>query len=873
VDVKEGFLLTARAKDVLLEYKTRETGLFPVEVQKRLQKYGKNSIEEKNVNGFWQMLSHQFTDLMVIILLVAGTLALIFSSYRDAGIMFLIVAVNASIGFFQEFKVEKTLLALSKLLPKKVRVIRANKELEIMAELVVPGDIVILSSGEDIPADAIIIDSFGLKVDESTLTGESRPVDKYSVSASKITDSNYLFMGTSILDGSAKAIASKTSLNTRFGQIAEATTKIKEDFSPLQKKLNKMSKFIARLAMVILIVFVLFGIATGKDLVSNFLFALALAAAVVPEGLPATISVALSLAASRLAKKNALIKKLTSTESLGAATVICTDKTGTITEGRMVADTFWNLSQKETKIEKLKIDHLTILKNIFALCNNAGFVNDKLTGNYNEVSLLEYLVSKHVDFEKMRKLFPTIYEIPFTPERKMMSVVVKIEKDFWLLTKGQPDAVIAKSKFTKSDRLATLQAEAELSGRALHNLSFAYKNLGKSFKINKKLSTGEINKLNLKLESNLQFIGILGLLDPVKKGVLEATQQCHDAGIRIMMVTGDTKSTALAVGRKINFFGSHHERIFIGDEIDKMSDVEFRSVLQKNVIFAEVDPEHKLKIVDNLQALGDIVAVTGDGVNDAPALKKADIGVAMGKKGTDVAKEAADMILLDDNFATIVRAIYEGRTIFENIQKIIYYVLAGNSGELLVVLIGILLRTPLPIIAVQILAIDLGTEVLPAISLVKDRGDDDLMHHASSHRRTDLLDKTNLTKLITTGLIMGIGANLSYYLLGRFGFDYAVRTTASYATIVICQIVSLFMTHLSFKGYIFSKRIFSNPYLILGQIVSIILLILIIYFQPFQYALQTGPLNLTAWMVPILSALTLGVVGQLFFMKKEAALH
>jgi Ca2+-transporting ATPase len=621
-------------------------------------------------------------------------------------------------------------------------------------------------------------------------------------------------------------------------------------------------------AIIILAIVTIYGLFTGKDLISNFLFALALAAAVVPEGLPATVSVALSIAASRLAKKKALIKKLTSTESLGAATVICTDKTGTITLGKMELQAYWSPKEGDKKINDLDIRDLAILKNIFILCNHAEYTDDKLTGNYNEVSLLEYLIKTRVNFEKIRKLHPIIHEIPFTSERKMMSVVVKIDETYWLLTKGLTEKVVEKCRLKTLERKKILEANKKFSTNALHDLSFAYKKLGTNFKIAKNPHNHELLKFDTELESDLTYLGLAGLSDPVKEGVIEAMKNCHQAGIRVVMITGDSPLTALAVGKKINIFNDKTDHIFTGDEINSMSDLELRHILQKNAIFAEVSPEHKLRIVENLQAMGEIVAVTGDGVNDAPALKKADIGVSMGHKGTDVAKEAADMILLDDNFATIVKAIYEGRTIFENIQKIVYYVFSSNAGELLAVVIGVILGMPLPIIAVQILAIDLGTDVLPSLALAFDRGDDDLMEKPATHKRASLLNTSNLPKLLVTGLVMGIGANVSYHLLLRFGYSYAVATTSAYATIVFCQVASVLMTHMNFKGAILSNRIFNNFYLILAEIFSALLLFAIVYLKPFQYLLSTAALNPIGWAVPVLSALLLAILGQIFFMKK-----
>lgn len=860
--------MSNRALDVISEYKTTEGGLSLAEAQKRLLKNGKNSIAKPVHFGLLKLLKHQFTDLMVIILLVAGTLAFIFSSYRDAGIMFLIVAINAGIGFFQEFKIEKTLNALSALLPKKVRVLRGGKESEILSEEAVVGDVIVIDNGEDIPADAILIESYGLKLDESTLTGESHPVAKEAVYAANINDDNKIFMGTAVLEGSGKAVIYAAGFDTSFGKIAEKTTKLKQDYSPLQKKLNQMSKLVARVAIIILAVVIIYGLFTGKDLVSNFLFALALAAAVVPEGLPATVSVALSIAASRLAKKKALIKKLTSTESLGAATVICTDKTGTITLGKMELEAFWSFKEGDKKINDLNIRDLAILKNIFILCNHAEYTDDKLTGNYNEVSLLEYLIKTKVNFEKIRKLHPIIHEVPFTSERKVMSVVVKIDETYWLLCKGLTEKVIEKCHLKAPERKKILEANKQFSANALHDLSFAYKKLGTNFTVAKNLHNHELLKFDANLESDLTYLGLAGLSDPIKDGVVEAMKNCHQAGIRVVMITGDSPLTALAIGKKINIFNDKTDHIFTGDEINSMSDLELRHILQKNAIFAEVSPEHKLRIVENLQAMGEIVAVTGDGVNDAPALKKADIGVSMGHKGTDVAKEAADMILLDDNFATIVKAVYEGRTIFENIQKIVYYVFSSNAGELLAVVIGVILGMPLPIIAVQILAIDLGTDVLPSLALAFDKGDDDLMEKPATHKKASLLNTSNLPKLLVTGLVMGVGANISYHLLLRFGYSYQVATTSSYATIVLCQVVSVLMTHMNFKGAILSSRIFNNSFLILAEIFSAVLLFAIVYLKPFQYLLSTAALNPVGWAIPVLSALLLAILGQLFFMKR-----
>ncbi len=817
-----------------------KNGLTTKEANEKLAKFGYNEIAKKDQFDFGKKIFAQFSDLLVILLIIAGVLSLIFQSYRDATVMFLIVLINAAIGFSQEFKTQKILQKLNAILPRKCFCLRDGKKQEILSKMLIPGDIIYLQAGDYIPADARIIKTYSFSSDESALTGESNPQHKHlhdnnaNHHQAKI---NCVYMGTLCVQGEAEAIVYGTGKNTQFGKIAQETGEIKQDLSPLQKKMRQVGKTVSWIAGIVLIIMLIYGYFTHETLLNSFLFALALAAAVVPEGLPATISVALSIGASRLAKRKALVKRLSAVESLGSIDVICTDKTGTLTEGKMAVHSIflpqYNKSFLFENVEKNSIKK--ILEN-FSLCQNVKQSSNKLIGDLNEIAFVKAAQEKKYDPFELRKHYKKLAEFSFSSSRGMMSVILqnpKNKKSLLVYAKGNPLKIIHHLKEKEIQKQNIIAQLDKMASQGLRVMAFAHKEIKGNFKNKKHFHEHEIH-------SDLIFDCLVGLRDEPRKEVPYAAKMCHKAGINIVMLTGDYGITAKAIADEIGLFGKNNPVLISREELLESTSAELQTKLNSPAIFYQILPQDKLKIVEILQNMGKIVAVTGDGVNDAPALKKADIGVAMGIAGTDVAKEAADMVLLDDNFATIVNAIKEGRLTWDNLKKFLFYVFASNAGEFMTIVIGMILVLPaLPILAVQILAVDLGTDVLPSIALASDPANDDIMTRNPKSNKEILLSKSVLLRLLYVGIIMGGGAVLAFLLTMKLTNNYIAATTASYTTLVLCQIVNAFSIRDNKKSLFVG--IFSNLSLWGAELISTILLLSIIFLPPIQKFLSTGP--------------------------------
>lgn len=819
----------------------------------------------------------QFTDFLVIILIIAGTISLIFGDYRNASIMYFIVLLNALIGFWQVYKTEKLLNALKNLLPQKTKVIRSGVEKEITAQYLVVGDIVIVQTGDAIPADGIILESYNFKLNESALTGESHAQTKKPIKQILNDNNSRVFMGTNVVEGQGKILITECGLHTKFGQIAKKTKQIDDISTPLQKKLHQVGKTVSYIAVTILIGIILFEIVkvnyfqhqaiTTNNIRSIFLFSLALAAALVPEGLPATVSVALSVSAARLAKKMAVVKRLSSVETLGSTTVICTDKTGTLTTGKMRILNYWtpqsnkiiNFSQFNPTINKL------IVKNLVN-CHNIKKSADHYFGDINEQALYKSLEETGVNVEKEMKQYKRLAEFSFNPERKMMSVIVESidqsdnmreesVKLKYLYSKGAPQIILDKCHLTQKQKNQYKKISQKMASGGLRVFALAYQQIRS---LSQKITDSN------KIEQDLIFLGFFGLEDKIRPEVPESIKYCHRAGIRIIMITGDYKITARSIAEQINLTQAKTLRMIGPELINSMSDLELRENLLHSAIFYQAIPEQKFRIVKQLQEMGEIVAVTGDGVNDALALKKADIGVAMGITGTDVAKESADMVLLDDNFATIVNAIKEGRQIWSNLKKFLFYVFSSNAGEFMTAFLGMISGLPIPIMAVQILAVDLGTDILPSFALIFDQSNQNNPIGLPKDKSEKLLNKQILQSLFYVGLIMGGGAVVNYLLINGFadfGSElYYKGTTAAFATLVVCQIVNVYAVRNKTRA-VFSSFT-SNIYIPLSIMFEILLLTSIIYWQPLQYFLYTKPLDLINWL-PIIA------VGIIFWFVEE----
>lgn len=840
--------------DALAKLESSENGLTRGEVAKRLQKYGKNSLPQKNQLLVLKNIIYQFADLLVIILLIAGVLSWFLGDIRTAIVMFAVVILNAGVGFWQQYKTERILVALKNMLPPSAKAVRGGNEVEIMASDIVPGDIIIVQAGDAIPADGMLLEAYSFKVNESSLTGESNPQAKHVKFDPQHPKGCMVFTGTTALEGQARYLVTSTGVNTEFGKIALEAKSTGAELSTLQKKLKKVGKTVSTIAVSVLVMMVVYqlvknSIIDGKPTTSNFireifLFGLALAAALVPEGLPATVSVALSLGAGRLAKKNAVVKKLSSVETLGGTQVICTDKTGTLTFGKMSVISLWPMdSDEEIPIKNLDIYAYREILNNWATCQNVKVTDKGLSGDPNEIAIFEALVKKKIDPEKYEKRFQRIHEYSFTSIRKMMSVIVEDSQGNYLYSKGNPAVIIEKCKLNKQQAEDIIRRMDKMAERGIRVLAFAHRELI-GFNPSKIGAATSV-------EEGLIFDGLVGIQDDVRPEVAPAIEYCHKAGIRVIMITGDYKVTAASTAIQLNLSDGKENRIISGEELYAMSDLKLRENLLHPCVFYQTDPRQKLRIVDTLQKMGLTVAVTGDGVNDALALKKADIGVAMGRGGTDVAREAADMVLLDDNFATIVNAILEGRIIWNNLKRFIYYVFSSNAGEFMTALLGVVFGLPLPILAVQVLSVDLGTDVLPSLALTADVEDKEyLTEQQTSQTKEHLLGLGVLYRLLYVGIIMGGGAVFNFWLI--YFTDpanpevYAKATTAAFATLVVCQIINVFTIRGGFSSLKYALN--SNKFIVLAILAEAAILLLVVYYAPFQRFLSTRALNMRDWV-------------------------
>jgi len=883
------------ASEVVKELKTSsEQGLGEKEAREYLIKYGANVIAKEKKKPLILKFLTYFFDIFALLLLGAAAISYAFggpTGGRDALVIMGIVVLNSTIGFVQEYRAEKIIEALRKILPQKAIVLRGGKEVEILASEVVPGDILLLDEGDDIPADGRVISENEFSTNDYTLTGESVPQEKFATPIKKevsLTDrDNMVFAGTSVACGNAKVVVTTTGMNTEFGKIAAATQKIEDGESPLQKELLKTGKIVARITVLIGIAIFIINLLLQKPFSFSLVFALSLAVAMVPEGLPATVSIALALGVKRMAKRNALIKKLSAVETLGSATVICTDKTGTITKNEMTVKEIWadfrdfhikgiGYEPKGDFLENGKklSGYPETLKEMLragCLCTNAEIIKplekeEKWTvlGDPTEGAIITLAEKGGFLKKELEDEGRKVLEIPFTSQRKKMTVVFKNSKGTFTYSKGAPLEILDTCSYAKVgakyEKISRCQKEIlkkvdEFAKKGLRVLAVASKPI-----------RGELDES--KVEQDMVFLGLVGMIDPPKEGVKEAVLTAQKAGIKIFMITGDYGLTAAAIARRVGIIEDNYS-IVTGLDLSKLSDKELQDILRtRDVVFARTTPEQKIRIVSVLKNQGEVVAVTGDGVNDAPALKKADIGVAMGIAGTDVSKEASEVVLLDDNFKTIVSAIEEGRIVYDNLKKFVHYIFSSNVGELFAVITGIMLGVPLPLLAIQILAVDLGTDVLPSLALAVDPKEADLMERAPRSQKDRLLNKKMIFGFFYVGVIMGIGAAIAFtftilrggWFWGREITDslYFKAITVTYASLVLSQIVNVFSTHAGRKSIVIS--LFTNKYLFWAALSSIGLLLAFTSFSIFQSFLGTRPLG---W-IEFLSAVFVGFVGLVF---------
>ncbi|EJO5348785.1 calcium-translocating P-type ATPase, PMCA-type [Clostridium botulinum] len=803
------------------------TGLSSEEVKKRKEKYGLNKLNSKKQKSLLKMFFEQLNDILIYILLAAAIISGVLGEFSDAIIIGIVVIINTIIGIVQESKAEKALEALKQLSTPKALVRRDGKNIEIPSEDVVPGDIVVLDAGRYVPCDLRLIETANLKIEESALTGESVPVEKDSEKTLKDDktalgdQTNMSFMSTLATYGRGIGIAVNTGMNTEIGKIAKMLEGEDKELTPLQKKLSELGKILGIAALAICALMFVVALLQKRDILEMFLTAISLAVAAIPEGLPTIVTIVLAMGVQKMIKENAIIRKLPAVETLGAVNIICSDKTGTLTQNKMTVTKFY--ANNETQdIDKLNIKddiHKVLLKNL-VLCNDATFSNDSSTGDPTEIALLEAgakynIIKNHVETEHKR-----IDEIPFESDRKLMTTVNNFGDKNYVMTKGAIDNLIKISKnayingkivpLTDEIKQNIMNASNEMSKNALRVLGAAYKTLEDT----------KYNKENL--EKDLTFIGLVGMIDPPRKSVKDSIYECKNSGIKTIMITGDHKVTAFAIAKELGIAKDESEAIF-GYELDSMSQEELNSKIENLRVFARVSPEHKVKIVKALKSKGNIVSMTGDGVNDAPSLKAADIGVAMGITGTDVAKGASDMVLTDDNFSTIVSAIKEGRNIYNNIKKSIIFLLSCNLGEIIALFIGILLGWPAPLRPIHLLWVNLITDSLPALSLGVDPGDPDIMDESPRNPKESLFAGGSGISLILNGLLIG-ALTLIAFEVGRIRYSDSLMhaQTMAFVVLSVSQLFhSLNMRHP--KKSIFQLGLFTNKYLLASIVFGIFL--------------------------------------------------
>lgn len=833
---------------------TSEAGLTEDEAKRRLSHFGFNEIKEARKTPLILKFLNQFTHFLAIILWLAAALAFISDwihpgeGMRHLGFAIIgVIVINAIFAFVQEYRAEKAIEKLKLMLPFYVKVIRDGAEKQILARELVPGDLIILSEGDKVPADARVIESNSLTVNNAPLTGESVPVvlTHESESGDLIESKNIAFAGATVVSGNGKAVVFATGMSTEFGRIAHLTQTVHIQPTPLQREIARTSRFIALVATLIGLIFFIIGHTIGRSFWENFIFAIGVIVALVPEGMLPTVTLSLALGSQRMLKRNALVKKLTSVEALGSITVICTDKTGTITQNKMEVKRLWMLNQNP--------ETLKMLLKIAYLCNNAKFVEGQYRGDPTEVALLKYARENIGDLVSER-----VSEIPFDFERKRMTTVNIIDGRQLSLTKGAVETVLPLCRY------ALINGEkVEINEEIKEKINHAYHSL-----MDEGLRVLCFAYSEDEPEKDMLFVGLIGLEDPPRPEVKEAIRKCHEAGVRIILITGDASRTALAIAKEIGLV-KDAPVIIEAEEFHKMTDSELREKLkEKEILFTRMTPKDKLRIVTLLQESGEIVAVTGDGVNDAPALKKADIGVAMGS-GTDVAKESAELILLNDNFATIVNAIEEGRAIYENIRKFISYFLTSNVAELVPYIAYAIFRIPLPLTIMQILAIDLGTDILPGLALGAEKPTKEVMKQPPrSHKERLLTLKLLLRVFLILGPIEAAAGLFGYFYVLKTGewqwgqalasnnILYMQATTACLTGIVLTQIANGFVSR-SFRESVFSLGLFSNKLLLAGILVEIILQIFIVYHPVGNNIFSTYPIPLNVWLVLIPFALLL----------------
>ena len=876
------------------------TGLAPAEAARRLADTGPNELNEKPGPGFLSLLLGQFKDFLVIILIVAAVISIALGEWIDAVVILLLVILNSVIGVVQESKAEEALAALKKMAAPDARVLRGGRTLVVPSRELVPGDVVFMEAGNYVPADCRLVETASLRVEEASLTGESVPVEKQPdaalpLDASLGDRSTMAWMGTTITFGRGRGIVTGTGMRTQIGLIATLLQEQEDEETPLQKKLTQVGRWLGLAALAICAMVFIVGMLEGRDLLLMVLTALSLAIAAVPEGLPAIVTICLALGMQEMIRRHALIRKLPVVETLGSATVICTDKTGTLTQNEMTVAHVWADNeilavtgegwqprgevQKDGLPVELGVDgSVRLLLQAAMLSSDArlerepegaadGFPAWRMVGDPTEGALVVAAAKTGLLRPAVEAVYPRVAEIPFDAERKGMSTIhrlpagvphtpeaarVDASGPYVVFVKGAPDLLLPRctsirsrdrtTALTEKERLTIKDVNALLASRALRVLGVAYRSLSE---LPAHPTPGTV-------ETELTFIGLVGMMDPARPEAAAAVRKAHDAGISVVMITGDYKETAAAIGRKIGLLAEDGE-VLSGAQIDALDDAGLARVLARTKVFARVSPQHKVRIVDALKLQGHVVGMTGDGVNDAPALKRADIGIAMGITGTDVTRETADMVLTDDNFASIIAAVEQGRIIFSNIRKFVYFLLSCNLGEIGTIFLGTLLGWPVPLTAIQLLWMNLLTDGAPALALGMERGEPGIMGRPPRPPREPIINRSMILGLALQTVAITAVSLLAFWIgLHVFGSPPVAHTMA-FVMLSGCQLARAY-TNRSEWASLFSIGVFSNRWMQYAVFVSSALLLAAVYVPGMNTLFNAVPLTLSHWayLAPLL---------------------
>jgi Ca2+-transporting ATPase len=864
-------------------------GLDSSEVKTRLEKVGLNQLEEGKKRTVWNMLIDQFKDVLIIILLVSAIVSILLGEVTDAIVIAIIVILNAVMSVLQESKAEKSLDALKKMTVPETLVIRDGQQKKIKSPQLVPGDVVLLESGDRIPADLRLVEVTDMRIQESVLTGESEAVEKNTAKVqaedTSLGDrSNMAYMGTSVIAGRGKGVVVATGMDTEMGQIAGMLQEQKKELTPLQKKLNQVGKNLGIIILFVIAIVVLLGCLRGIAFFDMFMTGISLAVAAVPEGLPAVVTIVLALGVQQMIKRNVIIRRLPAVETLGATTVICSDKTGTLTQNQMTVqklvtvdreidvegsgyEPFGQFKQNKKSIQTSDDKTLSLLLKAAALCNNSSLKQDPdnqhwdIIGDPTEGALIVAAAKAGYQEEDLKNKYPRLKELPFDSDRKRMSTIHQTpDGNTLLFVKGAPDQIIERCKsymdndkteqLTESIKQKISEQNKELASSALRVLAVAYREITPSEK--EKLDNKEKFDID-KTENQLTYLGLVAMIDPPRKEAIQAVHTCRRAGIRPVMITGDYSLTAQAIAIQLDIY-QPGDRIITGRELEKMPQSELEKIVLETTIFARVSPRHKQRIVKALQKNKQVVAMTGDGVNDAPALKESDIGVAMGITGTDVSKEAADMILTDDNFSSIVSAVEEGRKIYQNIRKFVRYLLSCNLGEIITIFIAILIGLPRPLLPIQILWVNLVTDGFPALALGLDPAEMDLMKNPPRDPDEGIFSGKMGFNIFSQGIFIGIITLIVFYY-GYSQYSLEVGETMAFGTLSFTQLWQSLNSR-SNRFSLLKLGIFTNKYLVLAIFTSGILQLVVMVIPYLQNVFKIVPLNTSQWLVIIFISFT-----------------